>query len=107
MLVDALMGRTLPRALVGRPRHARPLFGPALTDRQGEVLVFIAWHLDHEGVPPTLREIAGFLGISSTNGSNDHLEALVRKGYLERTPLRSRGIRLTALGLLWLRRKER
>lgn len=103
MLVDALMGRALPRALVGRARHARTLVGPALTERQGEVLVFIAWHLEHEGVPPTLREIAGFLGI----GSNDHLDALVRKGYLERTPLRSRGLRLTALGLLWLRRKER
>ena len=34
------------------------------------------------GYPPTLREIGAHMGIKSTNGVNDHLRALERKGYL-------------------------
>lgn len=64
-----------------------------LTDRQAAVLDFITNHIQHTGFPPTIREIGDHLGISSTNGVNDHLKALERKGYLVREDAKSRAIR--------------
>jgi repressor LexA len=49
--------------------------------------------LDANGYPPTLREIGEHMGIRSTNGVNDHLKALERKGYLVREELKSRALR--------------
>ena len=37
------------------------------------------------------------LGIVSTNGVNDHLKALEKKGYIRRADLKSRAIRVLAL----------
>jgi repressor LexA len=64
----------------------------ALTDRQLQVLRFIARQIDEAGYPPTIREIGEALDIRSTNGVNDHLKALERKGYLERDPVKSRAV---------------
>lgn len=64
-----------------------------LTERQAEVLEFISEHIADTGFPPTIREIGDRLGISSTNGVNDHLKALERKGYLTREDAKSRAIR--------------
>jgi repressor LexA len=63
-----------------------------LTDRQLEVLRFIARQIDEAGYPPTIREIGEALDIRSTNGVNDHLKALERKGYLTRDPAKSRAL---------------
>ena len=65
-----------------------------LTDRQREVLAHIRAALERTGRPPTLRELGARLGIRSTNGVRDHLEALVAKGYLARDPHSARGLRL-------------
>lgn len=66
----------------------------ALTQRQQKVLDFIRSHFLASGHPPTLREIGAFMGIRSTNGVNDHLKALERKGVLIRGPKgRSRSLR--------------
>ncbi|MSP15331.1 MAG: transcriptional repressor LexA [Myxococcales bacterium] len=65
----------------------------ALTDRQRQVLDCISSHLAERGYPPTLREIGMKLGIRSTNGVNDHLKALEKKGYLMREDLKSRALR--------------
>lgn len=65
-----------------------------LTDRQREVLAHIRAALERTGRPPTLRELGARLGIRSTNGVRDHLEALVAKGYLARDPRSARGLRL-------------
>ena len=62
------------------------------TDRQLEVLRFIARQIDDAGYPPTIREIGEALEIRSTNGVNDHLKALERKGYLTRDPVKSRAL---------------
>ena len=68
-----------------------------LAPRQQQVLDFIATTLDQAGVPPSLREIGDALGIRSTNGVADHVKALERKGYIERTGSgRARSIRLTS-----------
>jgi repressor LexA len=63
-----------------------------LTDRQLEVLRFIARQIDEAGYPPTIREIGEALDIRSTNGVNDHLKALERKGFLTRDPAKSRAL---------------
>jgi repressor LexA len=64
-----------------------------LTDRQKEVLAFIQESIGARGYPPTLREIGERMGIRSTNGVNDHLKALEKKGYLAREDLKSRALR--------------
>jgi repressor LexA len=66
-----------------------------LTSRQQEILDFITASLDERGYPPTIREIGTQMGIRSTNGVNDHLKALERKGFLTREDLKSRAIRPT------------
>src|SRR5262245_16771380 len=70
-----------------------------LTDRQKAVLDFISRSIERRGYPPTLREIGEHMGIRSTNGVNDHLKALEKKGYLEREDLKSRALRpITPIG---------
>src|SRR5262245_32375270 len=64
-----------------------------LTDRQKEVLAFIQESISGRGYPPTLRETGERMGIRSTNGVNDHLKALEKKGYLAREDLKSRALR--------------
>lgn len=63
-----------------------------LTTRQAEVLEFIKANAAMYG--PTVREIAAALGIKSPNGVVCHLDALVRKGAIERTPMKSRAIKV-------------
>jgi repressor LexA len=65
-----------------------------LTPRQRTVLEFIENYVHKYGNSPTIREIGSNLGISSTNGVRSHLEALIRKGYLNKTGLISRGLTL-------------
>ena len=69
----------------------------ALTERQREILDFITASITERGYPPTLREIGEHFGIRSTNGVNDHLKALEKKGHLRREDLKSRAMRPTAM----------
>lgn len=68
-----------------------------LTIRQQLVLDFIVAHIKKYNYPPTIREIGDHLKIRSTNGVNDHLKALERKGHIERDLTRSRGLRVVSL----------
>jgi repressor LexA len=61
-----------------------------LTERQQRVLQFIESQIKKHGYPPTIREIGRHLGIKSTNGVNDHLNALQRKGFIKRQDHKSR-----------------
>ncbi|HPH69241.1 MAG TPA: transcriptional repressor LexA [Kofleriaceae bacterium] len=65
----------------------------ALTARQQEILNFISASINERGFPPTLREIGEHFQIRSTNGVNDHLKALEKKGVLRREDLKSRAMR--------------
>jgi len=65
-----------------------------LTKRQEQTLSFIRNSIQERGYPPTLREIGEHMGIKSTNGVNDHLRALERKGYLRREDMKSRALKL-------------
>jgi repressor LexA len=64
-----------------------------LTPNQRRVLDCIRRHVEHNGSAPTLREISEYLGLSSHSSAQDYVEALIRKGALERSP-RHRGLRL-------------
>lgn len=65
-----------------------------LTGRQSAILAFIVEAIRDRGCPPTIAEIGEEFGIASTNGVNDHLVALEKKGYIVRSP-KARGIRVT------------
>ena len=50
-------------------------------------------HLSEKGAPPTIRELREGLQLKSLRGVTVHLDALSRKGYIERSR-QARGIRL-------------
>ena len=64
-----------------------------LTDRQRQILRFIADYKARHGTSPTLREIAQHCKIY-LRGVQYHIERLERAGVLTRTRKRSRGIEL-------------
>ncbi|HET6604206.1 MAG TPA: transcriptional repressor LexA [Xanthomonadaceae bacterium] len=66
-----------------------------LSPRQQQVLDFIAAHAAAEGRPPTLREIAQALGYRQHSSAQAHIDALARKGWLQRSSAH-RGLRLLA-----------
>ena len=66
----------------------------ALTRRQKEILEYIERMITELGKSPTIREIGERFNISSTNGVRAHLQALMKKGYIRRQGLISRGIEL-------------
>ena len=66
-----------------------------LSKRQEQCLSIVQASIATRGYPPTLREIGVQMGIRSTNAINDHLRALEKKGFVERSFQRSRGIKLT------------
>lgn len=65
----------------------------ALTDRQKEVLEFIASFSEENGYPPTVREIGENFGIS-LRAVQDHIAACQKKGYLSQCQKRSRSFRV-------------
>lgn len=67
-----------------------------LTARQAAIMEAIAKSIRERGYPPTIREIGAAVGIKSTNGVNDHLDSLERKGMIRRSRIVSRGITITA-----------
>ena len=69
------------------------MFDIDLTANQRRVLECIQDYLAKHGVAPSLREISENLGLSSHSSAQDYVEALIRKGALERLP-QHRGLRL-------------
>jgi repressor LexA len=68
-----------------------------LSPRQQHCLDFIAAWTAAEGRPPTLREIAAGLCLEQHSSAQRLVEALARKGWIERSD-RHRGLRLVAAG---------
>lgn len=66
---------------------------PDLTANQQRVLDYIAAYVAEHTQAPSLREIAEALSLRSHSSAQDYVEALVRKGALERLP-QHRGLRL-------------
>ncbi len=65
-----------------------------LTARQETILQFLFEYIQENGYPPSIREVGERFRIGSLRGVTVHLEALEKKGYIERsnTP---RSIRIT------------
>ena len=64
-----------------------------LTSRQEEILEFVKDFISENGYPPTMREMCrhfGFLLRAATN----HVNALIRKGYLSKKPMKSRSLEI-------------
>lgn len=66
-----------------------------LSERQQNILEFTGDYIDNHGRPPTIREIGKAVGINSTSVVNYNLGRLEEKGYVDRDPDVSRGLRLT------------
>jgi repressor LexA len=64
-----------------------------LTQRQREILAFIAEYISSHAYPPTMREIGAYFSIS-VKGAYDHVSALRKKGCLRVGDKRSRTIEI-------------
>jgi repressor LexA len=71
----------------------------ALTDIERKILDFMVDYLRSNTYQPSIREIGERFGIKSTKTVSEHLQALADKGFLERDPSRSRGVRILGMDL--------
>jgi repressor LexA len=65
-----------------------------LTEKQRAIFEFVRIYMEKHGMPPTRQEIADAFEFKSANAAQQHLEAIVRKGWLIFRPGAARGIRL-------------
>lgn len=65
-----------------------------LTDRQQEILEYVASFTRDAGYPPTVREIGRATGLRSPRSVSQHLQALEKKGFIHRGREKSRAIRV-------------
>jgi repressor LexA len=70
-----------------------------LTPIERRIYNYLVDYLKQETFQPSIREIGSRFGIRSTKTVTEHLQALQRKGYLDRTPSRSRALRILGLNL--------
>jgi repressor LexA len=71
----------------------------ALSDLERRILDYMVRYLRANTFQPSIREIGEEFGIKSTKTVSEHLRALDEKGYLDRDPSRSRGVRLLGVDL--------
>jgi len=69
-----------------------------LTWRQQKILHFIRYYAERHGYAPSVREIGEAAELAGPSGVSYHLNELQRRGYLRRTPGRSRSIELRLPG---------
>jgi repressor LexA len=67
-----------------------------LTRRQREILDFVSGFIEQNGYSPSMEEIADHFHFASLNTVFKHLEALEKRGYLNRDSNRARSIQLSA-----------
>jgi len=72
---------------------------PNLTDIEERILDYMVSYLRENTYQPSIREIGERFGIKSTKTVSEHLQALADKGFLERDPSRSRGVRILGMDL--------
>jgi repressor LexA len=72
---------------------------PTVYTRQRQILGFIRQYIRVNGVAPTLKQIAGSIGVKSLATVHEHLEALAGKGLIKRYSGAVRGIELTGEAL--------
>jgi repressor LexA len=65
-----------------------------LTKRQSEILDFIQEYLDANGYPPTVRDIGGAVGLTSSSTVHAHLANLEKAGAIRRDPTKPRALEI-------------
>lgn len=65
-----------------------------MTKRQREILDFIKRYLDSNGYPPTVRDIGGAVGLTSSSTVHAHLANLERAGAIRRDPTKPRALEI-------------
>ena len=68
-----------------------------LNSLERRILDFIIDYLRRNTYQPSIREIARRFGIKSTKTVSEYLQSLADKGWIERDPSRSRGVRVIGL----------
>jgi repressor LexA len=68
-----------------------------LSSLERRILDFIVDYLRRNTYQPSIREIARRFGIKSTKTVSEYLQSLADKGWIERDPSRSRGVRVVGL----------
>ena len=71
----------------------------AMNDIERKILDYMVTYLRSNTYQPSIREIGERFGIKSTKTVSEHLQALANKGFLERDPSRSRGVRILGVDL--------
>ena len=71
----------------------------SLSERHVEILRVIHTKVDAQGFPPSVREIAGLVGLSSPSTVKHHLDSLEQGGYIQRVAGLPRALELTPAGL--------
>jgi len=71
-------------------------FMDALTPRQQAILSFMQKFLAKHAYWPSIRDIQAHFKFASTNAVHGHIQALERKGFLERVPGAARAYRIPA-----------
>lgn len=80
--------------------RARRLLQP--TERQRAVLRLIEAGRRENGYPPTIRELADQLKVTSTQAVACHLGSLKRKGFVDWAEGKGRTLSVTKRGRAWL-----
>ena len=70
-----------------------------LSNLERRILDFIVDYLRRNTYQPSIREIARRFGIKSTKTVSEYLQSLADKGWIERDPSRSRGVRVIGLDM--------
>ena len=89
-------GESLPAVVTETPNRSDP--DHVLTWRQRKVLQVIRESVQKRGYPPSMREIAEAVGLTSTSTVSHHLSTLQRKGYLHRDVGRARTVEVRLPG---------
>ncbi|HEY8508992.1 MAG TPA: helix-turn-helix domain-containing protein [Steroidobacteraceae bacterium] len=71
-----------------------------LSSLERRILDYIVDYLRRNTYQPSIREIARRFGIKSTKTVSEYLQSLADKGWIERDPSRSRGVRVIGLEMV-------
>ena len=69
----------------------------SLPELEREILDFMVQYLRSNTYQPSIREIGKRFGIKSTKTVSEHLQVLADKGFLDRDPSRSRGVKILGI----------
>jgi repressor LexA len=86
-------------SLLANPAAREAMMLEPLTDLERGILEYLIEYLRQHTYQPSIREIGRRFNIKSTKTVSEHLQALAEKGWIERDPARSRGIRVLGLEL--------